>query len=122
MKIAGLGFHSTTSAATLRDALALLHHIPAHVAVLQNKTQITGFQELATGTELSVITIEEAEIIGIETPTQSKRIQARFGTGSVAEALALVAARRYGSARLIVHRLITANGLATVALTEVQNP
>lgn len=119
MKIAGLGFRSSVTPASLADALGQIDADVDQIAVLESKAQIAGFACFAQTTALSVITLREADIKDIATPTQSTRVYARFGTGSVAEALAIAAARRYGSARLVCPRYITADGSATAALAEV---
>ena len=52
---------------------------------------------------------------------QSDRIKARFGTGSLAEAAALLAAGQNEGdigARLTVPRVQTENGMATAAIAE----
>ncbi len=122
MKIAGLGFRSSVTTTALQKALMLLDTEIDALAVLESKATAAGFHAFAETTDVPVLFIPETAIADIKTPTQSERVIARFGTGSVAEALALAAAGRYGSARLISPRLITPDGLATVALAEVYTP
>ncbi|MBT8154350.1 cobalamin biosynthesis protein [Epibacterium ulvae] len=122
MKIAGLGFRSTVTPSALQHALTQIETDIDALAVLETKATTAGFHSFAETSDMALLFVPEDEIRDIKTPTQSPRIQSRFGTGSVAEALALAAAYRYGSARLISPRLATADGLATVALAEVQTP
>jgi cobalt-precorrin 5A hydrolase len=55
-------------------------------------------------------------LAGIDTPTQSKLVAEKFGTGSVAEAAALVAAGP--RARLIATRTVSQDRTATAAIAE----
>lgn len=57
-------------------------------------------------------------VAGVATPTQSPRVLAAHGTGSVAEAAALVACG--SGARLILTRLISPCGRATIAIAETK--
>ena len=55
-------------------------------------------------------------LVGIDTPTQSKLVVEKFGTGSVAEAAALAAAGP--RARLIATRVVSQDRTATAAIAE----
>lgn len=122
------------SAVTAEELSALLAQAPTppdRIAVLQSKQTLQGFQTFASLCPIKVIALDEAEIVGEQVLTHSERVAARFGTGSVAEALALVGARvgaRVGSpgatrqsitppaqAQLLGPRLISAEGRATLA-------
>lgn len=59
-------------------------------------------------------------LAGIETPTQSELVAEKFGTGSVAEAAALVAAGP--RARLIATRAVSRDRTATAAIAEGDGP
>jgi cobalt-precorrin 5A hydrolase len=120
MKIAGFGFRQTASTDDLRAALTLTGcpH-PDALASVAHKAAAPQLRQLAVEMNLPVIALTETEIAGEPTLTNSPRIQTRFGTGSVAEAAALVAARKgqtNTSARLIAPRVKTTNGLATAAI------
>lgn len=120
MIIAGFGFSSRATAASLAEAVAALDRRPDQLVSLHEKAQTPLFQAFAQAQALPVLGLDAAQISGVETPSQSPRIQARFNTGSVAEAVALVAARALGAtARLIQTRYVTTDGLATVALAEM---
>lgn len=119
MIVAGFGMRAAASLADLTLALTELPARPQLLATLRSKGETGVFQTFAARQNLTTCLLEEREITGIETPTCSSRILARFGTGSLAEAAALVAARRHGTARLIHSRHISTDGLVTVALAEV---
>ncbi|WP_417839014.1 cobalamin biosynthesis protein [Tritonibacter scottomollicae] len=116
MIVAGFGFADRATTASLVEALAALSPRPDRLATLRAKADTALFRGFATAQGLPVIPLDEAQISGIETPTHSPRIAARFHTGSVAEAAALVAAGP--GARLIQTRYVTTDRLATVALAE----
>ncbi|MQQ08834.1 precorrin methylase [Epibacterium sp. SM1979] len=119
MIVAGFGMRAAASLVDLTQALSGLPAHPQLLATLRAKGETEVFQSFASSQNLATCLLEEDEIAGIETPTRSSRILARFGTGSLAEAAALVAARRHGTARLIHPRHISTDGLVTVALAEV---
>lgn len=110
MIVAGLGFRSTATDADLAAALALAGQAPDRLATLDAKTG--ALARLAQGLGLPVVGVAEAAVRGLATPTRSARIEARFGTGSLAEAVALVAA---GPGARLIGRRIKA-GPVTVAL------
>jgi len=126
MKVAGLGFRNSATLADLRAALALTGcpH-PDALATLATKAKTPPMQQLAAALDIPVIALSEQEITGVQTATTSARIKAHFGTGSLAEAAALVAARlgENGSqAQLICARVKTADGLATAAIAQRITP
>lgn len=125
MKVAGIGFRASATLADLRQALDLLQAQPDALASLQAKAASEPLKTLATELGLPLIALAEEDIAGEQTLTCSPRIKARFATGSLAEAAALVGARqaRPGArACLIAPRIVTANGLATAALAERLDP
>ncbi|NIZ15623.1 cobalamin biosynthesis protein [Phaeobacter sp. HF9A] len=121
MMIAGLGFSARATTTSLMQLLAALPQRPQALAALRAKAETALFQDCAASLGLPVFLLDESEIAGIETPTHSPRILARFNTGSLAEAVALVAARKAGAEALLIQtRLTAADGLATVALAETK--
>ena len=64
--------------------------------------------------------LAETELQTVRTATQSPRIAARFGTGSVSEALALRGARQLGvgAGRLVLQRVVATDGQASLAIAE----
>ncbi|AUQ53497.1 Cobalamin synthesis G [Phaeobacter inhibens] len=125
MKVAGIGFRAAATAADLQAALALTgEHVDALASVAE-KAGAPVMQAFARSIGLPVIALREQDIAGEQTLTCSPRIKARFGTGSLAEAAALVGARHGvpgAKARLLAPRVVTADGLATAAIAERLEP
>jgi len=120
MMVAGFGFRQTASVASLRDALYQAGYQaggPAGVvalATLADKAGAPALAALAAEMGLPVRAIAWERLAAVTTLTRSARISARFGTGSVAEATALVAAG--DGARLLGPRARSNDGLAMAAL------
>ncbi len=122
MIVAGIGLRQEATADALSDALSRTGRSPDMLACLTSKAT-PAVLAFADEMGLSVTTLGDEEITGEQTLTCSPRIKARFGTGSVAEALALAAARKGGyTARLIAPRVTSACGMATAALAERKDP
>lgn len=86
MRVIGLGLNASADRAAVQAALAAAG--PADLlAVLAARADHPALE--APG--LPLIALTEAALAGIATPTQSPRIVARFGCGSVAEACAIIA-------------------------------
>lgn len=125
MKVAGIGFRSTATAADLHAALTLAGAQVDALASVAGKAEAPAMQEFARAAGLPVIALQEQDIAGEQTLTCSPRIKARFGTGSLAEAAALAGARHGvpgARARLLAPRVVTADGLATAAIAERLEP
>ncbi|GLK62776.1 precorrin methylase [Paracoccus kondratievae] len=112
MRVAGIGFRKAATLAALREALTRAGPAEA-LATTPAKAQAAPIRALAAETGLPLIAVEVA---GIATPTQSPRILARHGTGSLAEAAALAALGP--GARIIAPRVISQDGTATAAIAE----
>ena len=112
MRVAGIGFRRAASLAALTDALERAGPADA-LATVATKVQAPVIRELATATGLPLIAVDVA---GIATPTQSPRITALHGTGSLAEAAALAALGP--GARIVVTRVTSADGMATAAIAQ----
>lgn len=68
---------------------------------------------------------DEAEIAQTTTPSHSERVMQRFATGSVSEALALYAAKRYSPSEdisLLLPRIVSEDRRATLAIATVRQP
>lgn len=110
VRVAGIGCRAGAAPEALRAALRLavaragpidlLATVPARV------DQLTSL-----GLPIKAVSVQ-----GIETETKSARIMVAYGTGSIAEAAALVAAGP--GARLVLARQILAQGAVTVAVAE----
>lgn len=119
MIVAGFGFRKQADLAALKDALARTGTPrPDALACLAEKAGAEALNTLARELSVPVIAVQEAQITGQPTPTCSPRIKARFGTGSVAEAVALVGARNTQDARLTCTRVTSADGMATAAIAQ----
>ena len=118
MKVAGLGFRSSASVASLREALNAAGGAQglAAVATVSDKADAAALRALAQELGLPIRGIPAATLAKMETMTQSEQIADRFGTGSVAEAAALAAAGR--GARLTSARRISQDRMATAAIAE----
>ncbi|MCC5900444.1 MAG: cobalamin biosynthesis protein [Halomonas sp.] len=117
IKVAGFGFRSETPLASLAQALdQLIKQYGAIHRLAAAHSMLPLVQQLGLLRSLEVIAVADAELSSAPTLTQSARsIQAR-GTGSVAEAVALLAAG--SGATLLGPRLISADRKATAALAE----
>jgi cobalt-precorrin 5A hydrolase len=118
MKVAGLGFRHDATLASLRDALDAAGGSAglAAVATLRDKADAPVLRLLANELGLPIHGISVEMLDGIKTATESDLINARFGTGSVAEAAAIAAAGR--GARLIASRCVSRDRMATAAIAE----
>jgi cobalt-precorrin 5A hydrolase len=119
MRVAGFGFRSVTSAAALKDAYARAGGRADALAALEGKAVAPEFAAFAAREGLPIVAVATDAIIGITTPTRSDRVLQRFGTGSVAEAVALVAAGP--GAQLTGPRMKSEDGTATAAIAERTN-
>ena len=112
MIVAGLGFRAEASETDLAAALTQAGPAPDLLATLAARAEAPALVGLAQRLGLRVVGLPEGALAGMATPTRSARILDRFGTGSVAEAAALVAAGP--GARLIRTRIVA--GPVTIAL------
>lgn len=117
MIVAGLGFRKDAGIASLRDALARAGgHAALALATAEDKADAPAIRALAVETSLPLHAITLNALRNQPTLTQSARVQARYGTGSLAEAAALAAAGP--GARLLGPRVTSHDGRATAALAE----
>lgn len=116
MIVAGFGFRTAATMASLQDALlqAAGGLQPDMLATLARKADAPCLIALAQSLSMPIRPVSEADIKAVSTLTQSPRIQRSFSTGSVAEAAALVAAGP--GARLLRARCLSADRMASVAL------
>jgi cobalt-precorrin 5A hydrolase len=116
MIVAGFGLRSGATLAALQDALARAGGAErvTHLATLAAKAE--GLGPMARVLGLPVLALEPDILRGVPTLTQSDRVVEMFGTGSVAEAVALVAAGP--GARLFGPRAVSVDGTATAAIAE----
>ena len=112
MRVAGFGFRKAATAASLADALARAGSAEA-LATAPDKAQAPAIRALAAQLALPLLAVPVA---GVATPTQSPRVAALYGTGSLAEAAALAALAP--GARLIARRVTSQDGTATCAIAQ----
>lgn len=124
MIVAGFGCSSQAATASLHDVFVRMACVAKPDALACLDGRAAWLAPFARQVGLPLITLKPAQIQGIATPTQSARIQVAFGTGSVAEACALVVAAgslhkeddRRAAAVIAVARLISQDGQATGAV------
>lgn len=118
MIVAGFGFRSGATLAALQDALARAGGPDevTHLATVAGKAG--GLALLAKVLGLPVVAVSPEVLQAQPVLTHSERVDALFGTGSVAEAAALSAAGP--GARLWGPRVVSANGQATAAIAEAR--
>lgn len=121
MRVMGIGFRAAADLASLQDAMRLAlaeggAQKPDALATESAKSREKVFRELAQLLGIPGLGVTQTDLEQMITPTQSARIQDRFGTGSLAEAAALVAAGP--QARLVACRVVSGDGMATAAIAE----
>lgn len=116
MKIAGFGFRRAASLSSLRDALTAAGGAEgvAALATATEKASTPALVELAGILGVPVHAVPVETLADAVTESHSAAATARFGTGSVAEASALVAAG-VGS-RLLAPRARSRDGMAMAAI------
>ena len=122
MRVAGLGFRQGVEVAALREALDAAggHHGLTALATIGDKAAAGALLSFAAELGLPIRTVAADMLTGIETVTRSERIAVSFGVGSLAEAVALVAAGR--NARLVGQRTVSQDRTATAAIAEGDGP
>ncbi len=118
MKVAGLGFKRDVTLASLREALLAAGGPEglAAVATVSDKADAEALKQLACECGVPIKAVPAETLAGINTPTRSRLIVEKFGTGSVAEAAALAVAGP--GARLIATRVVSQDRTATAAIAE----
>jgi cobalt-precorrin 5A hydrolase len=112
IRIAGIGLNSRATPEAVAEVLARFGDIDG-IATLADRAA-----RLRRMTDVPVRGV--ASVAGVATPSQSPRVMALFGTGSIAESCALIGAGN--AARIIVPRLFSADGTVTAALAEGDGP
>lgn len=112
-RIAGFGLRPGAGRQSLLAALRLAagEDPPNALATIPERAGALGPLAQELGLPLHLVAVA-----GVETPTRSARVLASHGTGSVAEAAALVAAGP--GARLVVRRVTSPDGMVTCAVAE----
>ncbi len=116
MRVAGIGFRKGTPLASLREALDRAGGAEGVTLLATAATKADALAPFAASLGLPVIGVAPADLAAQPVITQSPRIRALHGTGSLAEAAALAAAGP--GARLVGPRAQSSDGSATAALAE----
>lgn len=121
LRIAGFGFRSEATLESLIQALdQLIDQYGAIDKLAAARSMLPLVEELGRLRNIEVIAVADAELSTVATITHSTHsLQAR-GTGSVAEAVALIAAGP--GATLLGPRIISADRKATAALALLEVP
>ena len=124
----GLGFRDRATLASFEGVYAQAGSPAiAKLAVLRTKAQHAGLRAFIQKYHLPLYAISADALIGIKTRTCTPKIFARYHTGSVSEALALVVAETTigegieagGTAHLLGPRLISEDRFVTLALAKI---
>ncbi|WP_040478015.1 cobalamin biosynthesis protein [Halomonas smyrnensis] len=115
MRIAGFGFRRSATLASLAEALERLEacHGPADRLAAADSMRPT-VQALGEARGLETLAVPDAALAAAETLTHSPRSRQARGTGSVAEAVAVLAAGP--GATLLGPRLVSPDRCATAAM------
>ena len=116
MRVAGFGFRPAATADALMDAYRLAGGGADALATVAQKADAAALRDLARTLGLGIIAVAPQVIAATPTATQSPRVAARFGTGSLAEAASLAGAG--AGARLTGPRQVSGDGMATAAIAE----
>jgi cobalt-precorrin 5A hydrolase len=127
MMVAGFGFRSGATLASLRDALAhaaaaVQPKVPvqsiALLAAAQDKADAPCLRALAEALGVPVCAVEAARMNATVTLSDHARVRALRGSGSTAEAAALAAALMHAGpgATLLHPRVVSTDRLATCAI------
>ncbi len=115
--ILGIGCRAAAPFASLLATAqsALNGASPDAIAISANRAELDTVFQLSEALNTRLLILPLDALKGQDTPTQSARIRATFGTGSLAEALAL---RAGANTRLIAPRIISPDGTVTAAIAE----
>lgn len=123
MIVAGIGLRADATLDSLLDAVAMAQSAArgavrevSALAAPEDKCGHPALHALSAKLKLPLVPISDAALRSTPTPTQAERVIAKRGTGSVAEAAALVAAGP--KAHLLCPRTISTDRMATCAIAE----
>ncbi len=118
--ILGIGFRETAPMASLNEVITRVLNgrgTPKLIATLDRKAKADQCKFIARDLNVEIIALSEDAIRGVDTPTKSDAIQIHFGTGSIAEACAIMA---MPNAKIITPRITSQDGTATAALAYLE--
>lgn len=115
LHVAGFGFRREATLGSLGQALdQLIEQYGAIDKLAAARSMLSLVEELGRLRNIEVIAVADAELPTVTTLTHSSQSMQARGTGSVAEAVALLAVGP--NARLVGPRIISADRQATAAL------
>ncbi|MHA6263858.1 cobalamin biosynthesis protein [Arenibacterium sp. CAU 1754] len=120
MSVAGFGFRADVTMESLRSALeqAQGDEPITALAAPRDKATTPVFIEFAAALKLPVVAVDAGQMQAAETATQSTKVFEKRGTGSVAEAVALVGAGYHS--QLKAPRAVSSDHMATCAIAKQQ--
>ena len=120
MRVAGFGFRKAAGVESLLAALEAAGGADGitRIATVTEKARSEVFLALAERLGLTVEAVPQAALGWAVVDTQSEKSRAMYGTGSLSEAAALIAAGP--GARLLVRRAISPDSMATCAIAEAR--
>lgn len=122
MKVAGFGFRTGASLASLQDALVAAGEAEGLVciATVADKAQSPVFKALSNQMGVPIHEVTQDAIAAAPVTTRSAKSQELRGTGSLSEAAALAAAGT--GATLVTTRAISSDKMATCAIAKKGAP
>lgn len=116
MRVAGFGFRKNASTDSMLVALeAAGGSGVTHISTVDSKA-CEAFTELGRRLALPVRLVPATSLGGAQVTTQSSKSIEMYGTGSVSEAAALIAAGE--GAKLVATRVMSEDRMATCAIAE----
>lgn len=118
MRVAGFGFRKGAGVESLVAALEAAggRDGVSRIATIGSKAGTDAFQALAERLALPVEAVPAEALPWVAVETQSEKSKAMYGTGSLSEAVALIAAGP--RAKLLAARAISPDSMATCAIAE----
>lgn len=116
MRVAGIGFRRGATLAALLEAVEAAGGAVEALATADDKARAAPAEALARALNLPLIAVPGVALAGQRTRTQSPRIHALYGTGSLAEAAALAAAGP--GATLVAPRVLSRDRTASAAIAQ----
>lgn len=115
-RVVGMGFRKGTSEASMLEALMLAGGAEGLTALATATAKAEALRPFAVRLRVPLVVINADMLAQQLVLTNSSRVNALYGTGSLAEAAALAAAGP--GARLMGPRVQSGDGMATAAIAE----
>ena len=118
MKVAGFGFRKGAELESLVQALDAAGGAKgvSRIATVAGKAETPVFRALARHLDLPLEAVEKDALPWVAVETQSEKSVRMYGTGSLSEAVSLIAAGP--KARLVAARAVSGDSMATCAIAE----